>query len=103
MATQNFMTWKELDAQKRKDLIAWFNRREITNVEKARLAKLVREGRFEAWDCPECGERVYNGAPEDWGHFQGVKQVDYVSYPGNSEKYTVQYRIKMCDHCRMTK
>jgi len=100
---QTKLTWDELDGQDQEDLLAWFNVREPGAEDKERLAKLLADGLFEAWDCPECGERVYRGEPKDWGHFQGVLQVDYTSYPGNTEKYNEEYLLKMCDHCRCYK
>ncbi len=95
-------SWGHLDSQTQEDLIAWRNIREsdVTAEDRAQLAELFAAGRFEAWTCV-CGERVYRGDPENWGHFQGVNQVDYVSYPGNEEKYTQEYLARLCDTCRM--
>jgi hypothetical protein len=98
----NNSLWSELPSQTQEDLLAWYNRREekLEVEDYARLAQLVANGSFHAWNCPKCGGRVYDGAPGDWRHFQGVCQVDYVSYPGDEEKYTLDYRLKLCDHCR---
>jgi hypothetical protein len=96
------VSWYRLDEQTRTDLETWFNR-EPDEADKTILAKLFNDGKFRAWNCVECGERCYEGQPDDWGHFQGVSQVDYTSYPGNDEKYQPDYLRQMCDHCRMTK
>ena len=95
-------TWKDLEQQQKDDLIAWFNFREqdLDRHDKATLAKLFFDGRFEAWDCPSCGDRIYRGDPEDWGSFQGVRQVDYVSYPGDETVFQPDYIIQLCDYCR---
>ncbi len=58
---------------------------------------------FDAWDCPECGERVYKGVIDnnyDESSFQGNKNQDFGSYPGNYKKYTNQYNNALCDPCR---
>ena len=100
------MGWKNLTEEQQNDLIEWYNVRpevwtDLTSQDKVRLAKLFEDGRFRAWECPNCGERVYCGDPEDWGHFQGVRQVDYVSYPGDIEVYQASYLEQLCDECRM--
>ncbi len=76
------------------DLIEWYNIREDSLDEEAlyRLADLYNAGRFGAWDCPTCGERVFFGDPEDWGDFQGILNQDFASYPAGRED--------QCDHCR---
>lgn len=85
--------------QTAKDLIEWYNTREedLDQEDLDRLFTLVESGQFRAWDCPSCGERCYLGEPDDWGDFQGVRTVDYVSYPVRSRRTHDQ-----CDHCRMT-
>lgn len=96
-------TWSELDSQTQEDLLAWFNCSKPTAVDKRRLAKLATDGRFRAWECPECESRVYQGDPEDWKHFQGVDQVDYTSYPVHGDSiYKPEYLEKLCDSCRMS-
>jgi hypothetical protein len=92
-------TFEELDEQTQNDLIEWYNASEPTSEDLELLVALFESGRFEAWNC-ECGEKVYRGDPEDWGHFQGVRQVDYTSYPGNIEKYQAEHLERMCDSCR---
>lgn len=74
------------------DLVEWRNSTVLDRIDLERLAQLYKAGRFRAWDCPTCDERVYEGKPADWGHFQGVRQVDYTSYPLDSRS--------QCDHCR---
>lgn len=91
----------QLDTQTQKDLLEWFNVAEPDTYDKMRLAKLAEDGLFEAWGCPQCGDRVYHGRPANWDHYQGVRQRDYISYPGNADKYTPEYLSQMCDHCRM--
>ena len=93
-------TWQELDTQDQADLTAWFNVCNPTEEDYERLAELFDAGRFSAWDC-QCGRRCYKGDPTNWNHFQGVCQVDYCSYPGNAEKYTLDHLMKLCDDCRM--
>ena len=97
--------WEDLNDDIQARLIEWYNVGEenITDDDKERLAKLYCEGNFETWNCPECGTHVFFAYPDDWGHFQGTRNADYVSYPGNDEKYTGNYLRLMCDNCRMTK
>jgi hypothetical protein len=92
--------WDGLPEQAKTDLEEWFNVKNLTGREKTRLAKLYCAGQFHAWDCPTCGERVYDGEPEDWGHFQGVQQVDHASYPGRSGIFTDEIIGRQCDGCR---
>jgi hypothetical protein len=96
------LAWRKLDDGVREDLEAWFNRTPDA-ADKQRLAELYNDGRFEAWDCPHdgCGTRVFWAAPLSWGDFQGARNADYVSFPGDTEKYTEKYLRKLCDHCRM--
>ncbi len=77
-------------------LIGWYNVRieDIDADDLERLAELWNAKQFRWWECPTCGEEVYEGEPEDWGHFQGVQQNDRASYPG------IRPRDKRCDHCR---
>lgn len=76
------------------DLIDWFNTAQPDQDEISRLARLQQDGKFQAWDCPQCDERVYEGQPDDWSHFQGVVQNDRTSYPGTGSD------DRRCDHCR---
>jgi hypothetical protein len=87
--------FSKLDAQTQKDLIEWFNVSKPDSADKRRLAKLCADGRFKAWDCPNCGVRVFSGDPKDWGSFQGVVQADHVSFPAVSRATEA-----WCDHCR---
>jgi hypothetical protein len=84
-----------LDAQTQNDLTDWLNIVDPDVDDKNRLAELHAEGRFKAWDCPNCGDRVFQGEPESWADFQGVRQVDYTSYPAVSRA-----TLAWCDHCR---
>lgn len=97
------MTWDDICEQTRTDLLEWYNVRDedVTDGDRQKLADLIAAGRFDSWECPECkDERVYRGDPEEWGDFQGVRQVDYASYPGDAEKYQPEYLAQMCDNCR---
>jgi len=83
------------------DLTEWYNQNELSDSNKELLAALYHAGKFHAWNCPECGERVCHGAPDDWGKFQGVNQPDYSSFPGDPDRYAPEYLSEMCDDCRM--
>lgn len=74
------------------DLVSWYNVSDLIDADLRILAELYLAGGFRAWDCLTCGDRVYEGSPENWDNFQGVCQVDYVSYPEGSRK--------QCDYCR---
>lgn len=74
------------------DLLDWHNIADPDIGDLKLLHALARAGQFEAWDCPTCGDRVYKGSPEDWGSFQGARQVDYTSYPSG--------HYRQCDYCR---
>lgn len=87
--------FSNLDEQTRQDLIEWLNVRVPDGADKRRLAALYNGGGFRAWDCPNCGERVFLGEPDDWRHFQGVSQADYTSYPAINSA-----TMAWCDHCR---
>ena len=93
-------TFDDLPDMVKEDLIAWFNVRNLENEEdKICLLELYQSGRFQAWDCPECNERVYEGNPYSYNNFQGVLNQDF-SYIGNRDKYTTDYIELMCDTCR---
>lgn len=77
------------------DVVAWYNSSSPDDEDIERLFNLVIDGKFEAWDCPTCGDRVFNGQPDDWGDFQGAWQQDLISYPGNNRNSE-----KQCDSCR---
>jgi hypothetical protein len=84
------------------DMVEWLNVAEPDDTDVMRLLSLAKSGRFRSWDCPMCGEigtRVYVGEPADWGHFQGVCQADYSSYPG----YGIGSDDRRCDSCRMSR
>lgn len=74
------MKWSEISPDDQAALIEWYNVREedLGTEDWARLAKLFTEGRFAHWHCPACGEQVLVGRPDDWGHFQGVRQSESV-------------------------
>ena len=85
--------WGRLPNQVKEDLETWFNCTEISYAEKTELARLYLTRRFHAWNCPQCGERVYFAEPTNWSMFQGVLQADYSSYPGENHR--------LCDGCRV--
>lgn len=87
-------SWEDLDEETREDLTNWRNARNLTKEDKELLARLHVEGRFKAWDCPSCGDRVYEAEPESWDDFQGASQNDRTSYPGLGES------DPRCDSCR---
>ena len=95
------MKWKELPSQAQEDLIHWYNTSEPNGQDRRRLAELYSEGKFHAWNCPSCGERVYWGEPDDWNQFQGVCQADFTSYPGSSN-VSPWLISRQCDSCRMS-
>lgn len=76
------------------DLLEWFNTNRPEEEDLLRLYALVEQGRFRAWTCPTCEDRVFEGHPEDWGHFQGAAQQDRTSFPGLGPGDT------RCDYCR---
>ncbi len=94
--------WNDLPEHVKNDLIAWYNLRpeDLCPSDKNKLTALYDKGLFHAWDCPQCGERVYEGEPEQWDGFQGVCQVDYTSYPGDSDVFQPEYIKRLCDACR---
>jgi rubrerythrin len=95
--------WKDLHHSEQDDLILWYNRRieDLEYDDKLRLADMFNQSRFEAWDCSDCGTRCYRGEPEDWSNFQGVCQVDHVSYPGDRDRFSEDHIRLQCDQCRM--
>lgn len=93
-------TFDDLPDTVKKDLTRWFNVRNLDNSEdKTRLLELYQEGKFQAWDCPKCNDRVYKGNPDSYNNFQGVLNQDF-SFFGNRDKYTEDYIEQMCDTCR---
>ena len=93
--------WEELTNREQEDLREWYNQRDLVGHERRLLADLFIQGKFHAWNCPTCGERCYWGDPDDWGDFQGVRQLDFTSYPGQPEHYTDWITSRQCDDCRM--
>ena len=94
------LIWVELPEQAQADLLEWFNCSKPDSEDKMRLADLFSAGKFHAWDCPTCGDRVYHGEPEDWDHFQGVREADHMSYPGMPEVFALELIEKQCNDCR---
>ena len=86
--------WDAINPETRAAMLEWFNRSQPDNDDLELLAELHANKRFKWWECPACGDEVYEGDPEDWGEFQGVMQNDRTSYPGKGP------RDKRCDHCR---
>lgn len=76
------------------DLVEWFNATEIDEDNLAALFLLAIRQQFQSWGCPVCGERVFEGQPDDWGNFQGALQNDRTSFPGHGPD------DRRCDHCR---
>jgi len=91
--------WDTLSEQIQEDLTNWYNT-SLDDETKEKLANLYNNGKFHAWNCPMCGERVYWGNPSLWGNFQGVLQADYISYPGDKEYYANRIISQQCDGCR---
>ena len=83
------------DIQIATDLIGFYNMvEESLDIQDLHLlADLQNGGRFQSWECPTCGERVYQATPEDWDYFQGCYNPDYVSFPEGHKR--------QCDDCRM--
>lgn len=75
-------------------LLDWLNISTPDQGDLDRLMELLKAGGFDSWDCPSCGQPCHEADPQDWSHFQGVCQLDRVSYPGN------RHTQKCCDHCR---
>lgn len=92
-------TWKEVPEQAQQDMLEWLNSTKPDASDKRRLAKLYFTGKFHAWNCVECGDRVYFGNPVEWNHFQGARQADYISFPGSRD--SPRRNAMKCDHCRM--
>lgn len=69
------------------EIIEWYNiaQNSIKKDDIERLAKLLQEGRFHTFQCAECGEQVRYANPDDWGHFQGVRQDEHLG--------------ELCDDC----
>lgn len=95
-------SWGFVPEQARKDLLRWFNvcELDVDAEDRARLARLYFAGHFHAWNCPDCGDRVYWGNPSDWSYFQGVRQADCTSYPGDTNRHTLRHIAQQCDDCR---
>lgn len=95
--------WKEIPTQDQEALLEWYNirKRDMDYRDYRNLTDLYFQGRFEWWRCPACKKRVMKGNPSNWDNFQGVCQVDYTSYPGNRDKYSEAYLLKLCDTHRM--
>jgi hypothetical protein len=91
--------WDALSELVQEDLANWYNV-ELDNETKERLANLYNNGKFHAWNCPTCGQRVYWGNPSWWGDYQGVMQADYTSYPGDKDLYSSRIVSQQCDDCR---
>jgi hypothetical protein len=72
--------WDNIPTHDQEHLIEWYNVREedVDDEDRARLADLWHEGHFHHFECAECGETVRHGEPDDWGHFQGACQDEYM-------------------------
>ena len=100
MATKK---WRDIPQDAQLALEYWYNvsKDQWDHTDYKLLVRLYFTGRFQYWNCPECGNLVTYGDPTNWDNFQGVMQPDHTSYPGNAEKYALEYIEKMCDNCRM--
>jgi len=95
--------FRELEEQTQEDLIGWYNvvPEHLTDEDLNRLLELDLKGQFEAWDCPLCGERCYYGRPDHWEYFQGVCNVDHVSYPPLEDGiFKYAFALTLCNSCR---
>lgn len=97
--TNNF---NDLPEQVKTDLIDWIGF-EINEDKEAmeELLNLYLNGEFKAWDCPWCGNRVYDG--NDYfliGLPHSSNNNDYVTYPGNTDIYQDEFLKALCDECR---
>jgi hypothetical protein len=95
-------SFDDLPEQIKEDLLYWYNitSNDIDNNDKELLLDLYLEGKFKAWHCPECGERVCLGEPDSWVEFQGTMGPDYTSYFGDQKEFSPEYLEAMCDDCR---
>jgi hypothetical protein len=64
------------------------------------LAKLVKDGQFNMWECPTCEDGTMVSevrlTAEEWADYQGASGLqDFSSYPG------LGHGDKRCDYCRM--
>jgi len=66
-------TWEELDSTTQEDLTEWLNIVNPDEEDLQRLADLHEAGQFYAVDCGGCGDRIRRGHPDNWDHFQGVR------------------------------
>jgi len=93
-------SWKDLPDAVQEDLRMWFNSADLTKHDKVILFRLYKSGQFRAWDCPGCGDRVYEGNPRNYDEFQGVLNQDF-SFFGDYNKHTQKYITACCDSCRL--
>jgi len=70
--------WDDIPEEDREPLCYWYNRSPLDVGDRARLTALYRNGKFAHWYCPECGDDIYVGHPDDWRHFQGVLQSEHL-------------------------
>lgn len=93
-------TFADLPEEVQEDLLTWNNVRKEDDPEQLeRLRLLYVRGKFQAWDCPKCGVRVFEDRPDSWDLFQGTLNQDFC-YFGNRDKYTQEYLGALCDSCR---
>lgn len=92
-------TFDDLPEQIQNDLLEWYNAREPNSADKRRLLVLYLDGNFRAWNCEGCGDRVFDGTPDNWDSFQGAKNRDFC-YFGDKDKYQPEYLVALCDSCR---
>ena len=84
------------DEDMARDMFNWLNTSEPDRDDIERLFDLAQHGNFLSWDSPsaDCSERVYEGSPDSWDHFQGVLQNDRTSFPGFGQNDA------RCSNCR---
>ncbi len=83
--------WVDVPEDTQAALLGWYNVSCPDDEDRKKLANLWFSGRFRYWQCSGCGDLVFEGLPEDWNEFQGVCQIDTISFPGS---------VSMCDDCR---
>ena len=103
------------------DLLEWFNRSNPSEQDRAKLLNIFKARCFSAWNCPECGARVYECTlpywSPSWNYFTGVRQIDRTLYPAEKvrSKFEVEnglegaylqskfdrlYKKSLCNDCR---
>lgn len=87
--------FKDLPRKIKQDLLFWLNRDKPSDKETNKLFELYQTNNFKAWNCPNCGARIYRG----WPIFQDTIDQD-LSISGNTHKYQPGFLDACCDNCR---